>query len=428
MGWCYRVPICGASWGFQEHWDIVSTYYALRAGRSDHYIRELEEFIRSRYGGRVDLFNSGRSALEVALRRILRLRPGAEGGSVVVPSLICRSVLQKIWLCGLTPLFFDIGTDLCANPAEAMAAVRDDTIAILYPHLYGRVTDLAELRAFANKRALPLIEDCAAAFCLGTASEGAGSWGDYVIFSFSQGKTLVAGSGGALVDRTGNATEEPSSLPWPVADELRLSRAKALFAAFTAHPRLGYVVERLIRRKPALLGAGMHDSVHALSHVDARIVCSQITRWRSMYSRKRAIVAYYGKCLSDTSLSLPQYMDDRYVGRLFVSFPGSIIYSRTATHYCSPAVAFLRSQGVQVQLPYFPGHRLVDTHNLPIQGLAVTEDLSTRIIEVPSQPALRRSQIRYICQLLNRTAQRFVNSHYDSTRVDVQSALSIARQ
>ena len=86
-----------------------------------------------------------------------------------------------------------------AGLEEIKTRVSDKTRAIMVVHYGGLSKDIKEIREFADKEGLILIEDAAQA--LGTEEGGRelGTWGDFACFSFHGTKNFKAGEGGALV-------------------------------------------------------------------------------------------------------------------------------------------------------------------------------------------------------------------------------------
>jgi dTDP-4-amino-4,6-dideoxygalactose transaminase len=90
---------------------------------------------------------------------------------VALPSLICQAVPDAILSAGLEPLFFDIGEDLAASQIEAArVAEAGGAVAVVFPYIYGKVSDCATLAAHYKKAGRYLIEDAAASFLVSDAT------------------------------------------------------------------------------------------------------------------------------------------------------------------------------------------------------------------------------------------------------------------
>lgn len=139
---------------------------------------------------------SGTYAIELALRAV-DVGPDDE---VVLAAYEFPGSFLCVEAVGAIPVLVDVdplNCNLC--PARLSEAVGDRTKAIIVSHLHGGVVPMSEVKAIADARGVPVIED--AAQCPGSRVEGrrAGSWGDVGVLSFGGSKLLSAGRGGALV-------------------------------------------------------------------------------------------------------------------------------------------------------------------------------------------------------------------------------------
>jgi dTDP-4-amino-4,6-dideoxygalactose transaminase len=140
---------------------------------------------------------SGTDALLLSLRA-LDVGPGDE---VVTPAYSFFASASTISLAGARPVFCDIEPDTYnLDPERLAAALTPRTRAVIAVHLFGQCADMEAIRAVADRRSLPVIED--AAQSIGAAWKGrrAGQWGTLACFSFFPTKNLgSAGDGGMVV-------------------------------------------------------------------------------------------------------------------------------------------------------------------------------------------------------------------------------------
>lgn len=143
--------------------------------------------------GDVRLVTSGRIAIALALREI----GAGPGDAVLVPAYHSKSMVAPVVACGAEPVFFQVGADTMAS-LDDIAAKRDARVkAIMVTSYFGFPQPLAEIRAWCDRHAIALIEDCAHAFFGRHAGRSAGGWGDYAIASSM--KFFPIYEGGALV-------------------------------------------------------------------------------------------------------------------------------------------------------------------------------------------------------------------------------------
>lgn len=154
--------------------------------------KRLEEF----YGVRHALCVSSATAGLLALALALELR-GAQ--FVTTPYTYGGSVAGWL-LLGNRPVFADINPlTLTLDAESAGRSVTSETKALLAVDIYGNPADGEALRRLAGERGLWYIADCAQSFGARRAGRPAGVLADACVISFTSGKTLFAGEGGAVL-------------------------------------------------------------------------------------------------------------------------------------------------------------------------------------------------------------------------------------
>jgi UDP-4-amino-4-deoxy-L-arabinose-oxoglutarate aminotransferase len=131
---------------------------------------------------------SGAAALLLALKA-LDIGPGSE---VVMPTYVCRSVLEAVISAGATPVCCDVGRQWVVTPESLAPRITLRARALILPHIYGVFVEVQKFRHFG----LPIIEDCAQA----VDKQGRRMLaGDIGVFSFHPTKCLTTGEGGMAV-------------------------------------------------------------------------------------------------------------------------------------------------------------------------------------------------------------------------------------
>lgn len=143
--------------------------------------------------------NSCTSALQVACGAI-GLEPGDE--VIVTPwSMSCSATAPLVF--GAVPVFADIDAEtFCLDPDSVESVITDRTRAIIVVDLFGQPYD-QRINDIAAKHGLHVIEDAAQAIGSEYKGDAAGTLGDIGCFSFTQGKHLTCGEGGALTSKNG---------------------------------------------------------------------------------------------------------------------------------------------------------------------------------------------------------------------------------
>ncbi len=176
-----------------------------------------------------------------------------------MPAYTFKAMAFIVKAAGLKPVFVDCKPqDLNIDENAVESKITDRTRAILVSHMFGVPCEFRKLTVIARKYGLLLIEDCAHAcgsFCEGQRT---GSFGDFSLFSFGVGKSIVCLGGGIV------ATDDPAldtfvrkstaMLPFPSRFEL-LSRAVRVWLAslLTRQPFFTLLTY------PVLLVAGLFD-------------------------------------------------------------------------------------------------------------------------------------------------------------------------
>ena len=134
---------------------------------------------------------SGTSALVLALR-VLGI---ADGDEVIIPTYVCRNVMEAVMAVGATPVLADVNDHGLLPVDSVRGRMSSKTRAIVAVHIFGFPCDVAALRSIG----IPVIEDACQAFGLRVGNSEAGSLGDLGVFSFHATKLLTTGEGGMLV-------------------------------------------------------------------------------------------------------------------------------------------------------------------------------------------------------------------------------------
>ncbi len=193
---------------------IAGVAEVLRSGwiTSGPQVKAFEQAISTFCGGRpVRAYNSGTSALEVALR-VAGIGPGDE---VITTPLSWVSTASVILMVGARPVFVDIDP-LTRNIDLDLAkrAITKKTRAIIPVHLAGLPVDMDQLYSLAAEYKLRVIEDAAQAYGASWKGKPIGAQGDLVMFSFHANKNVTSAEGGCLV--------MPDEQAVPLAEKLRL--------------------------------------------------------------------------------------------------------------------------------------------------------------------------------------------------------------
>ena len=191
--------------------------------------------------------SSGSAALLVAL---LSLGVSADD-EVIVPTYVCKSVMNTVLSLGAKCVLCDIGSHWTMTSESVESKITERTKAIVLVHIFGIEADSESLRSTG----IPIIEDCCQA--LGQTSEGSwiGGRGDVAVYSFHPTKCLSAGEGGII------ATNNPS-LSLAIEENFNSNKIPFCF-----------------------------------SDIQASLALSQLKRYNGVLQRRKAIADLYFKLL-----------------------------------------------------------------------------------------------------------------------------------
>jgi perosamine synthetase len=133
----------------------------------------------------------------VALLQGLRLLPIRAGDNVLVPSVICSSVLAPFNASGIKVRYYDIDDHLKPKFDTAREMLDSRTRAFLGVHYFGFPQNVDEIKGFCERYGLQYIEDNSHGFLSAMGSRPLGTFGEVAIFS--QRKTQALPHGGALL-------------------------------------------------------------------------------------------------------------------------------------------------------------------------------------------------------------------------------------
>ena len=139
---------------------------------------------------------SGTDALRFALMA-LDLGPGDE---IMTTNFSWISTASCISMIGATPVFCDIDPDTYHLSIESVRRMYQPEVkAIVYPHLFGNISDMTEIQDFCEEKNIKLIEDACQSFGANRDGQYAGTYGDIATLSFNANKPVAGISGGGAV-------------------------------------------------------------------------------------------------------------------------------------------------------------------------------------------------------------------------------------
>ncbi|WP_421198049.1 DegT/DnrJ/EryC1/StrS family aminotransferase [Aeromonas enteropelogenes] len=296
---------------------------------------------------------NGTVALHLALLA-LDIGPGDE---IIVPSFTYIASVNAIRYVGATPVFVDIEpASWQLNICLLATLLTDKTKAIMGVHIYGHPCDMLSLQKFAQDHKLFLIEDCAEAFGSFISGRHVGTFSDIATYSFFGNKTITTGEGGMVVTRHKELDAK-----------IRHLKGQGLMSGREYwHDIIGYN--------------------YRMTNICAAIGLAQLERAASFLERKKKLVDFYQKKLSELPLTFQHVQDD-------VTHSWWMFSILTETSKQRDALRdHLAVHGVETRPLFNPVHRM-PMYAIGQQQLPISEDISSRGVNLPSWPGLTEGML-----------------------------------
>jgi dTDP-4-amino-4,6-dideoxygalactose transaminase len=328
-------------------------------------VQALEEEIRGATGAaHAVAVANGTAALHLA-SAALGLGPGDE---VICPSLTFvasasapRALGADIRLCA------SVGShDLAVDPAAIEASLSDRTRAIVVVHYAGFACDMEAIRAIAEPRGIPIIEDCAHALFTRHRGRMLGLHGRVGCFSFYSNKNATCGEGGALI------TDDAE-----LAESLRRLRSH------------GMTVPTLDRKRGR---ASSYDVIvpgfnYRIDEIRAALLRVQLGRLPKRLERRRQLFQRYAAAFAGTAVQLP-FTEGRHADELEETGVHILPVVLPAGTDRTALVEQLKKRGIQTSVHYPAIHTFSAYSDQDTPSLRATGELSNRELSLPFYPDL----------------------------------------
>ncbi len=307
---------------------------------------------------------NGLDALRLIFEGYKILEQLQEGDEVLVASNTYIATIIAIKQAGLVPVLVE-ATLLTYNFdfEDLQHKITQKTKVILPTHLYGKLTDMEQVSAFAKAYHLLVITDCAqshgAKYINGNRS---GSLADASAHSFYPTKNLGAlGDAGAIT-----------------TDSEALSQVVKKYRNYGFKER--YVAEY----------AGINSR---LDEIQAAFLRIKLRELDIQNQRRREIAMQYLSKINNQHIILPQFDEgENHVWHLFV----------VRSKYRDLLQSYLKQQGIGTNIHYpLPPHKQEALSEYHMQSFPVCEQLHKEVLSIPLSPALSEEDVEKIITALN---------------------------
>ncbi len=337
---------------FQQSWFILGK-------QVQNFEKEFSDYCETNYGIGVA---SGTEALYLALKA-LDIGQGDE--VITVPNTAVPTILA-ISLAKAAPIFVDIDPKTYTlDPNFLEKALTKKTKAIIPVHLYGQMADMSPIMYIAENNNTPIIEDACQAHGTLYHEKKSGSFGLMGCFSFYPSKNLGAyGDGGMIVSNNKQLVEKLK---------------KMRNCGFSNKYHCEYL--------------GINSRLDELQAAILRVKLKHLDKWNQA-RRERAKL--YNNFIKNEQIIKPvEASYARHIYHLYV-----IRCSKR-----NELQKFLTEKGIQTFIHYPTPIYLQPAYkglNLAPGSFPLAEQCAKEILSLPMYPELKREQIEYICDTINK--------------------------
>ena len=313
--------------------------------------KKIDEFLESNQTVAV---TNGTIAIQLALRAL-----DIQGGEVITTPFTWIATSSSILWERCKPVFVDIEKDTFnIDPNKITSAITNKTRAILGVHVFSNPCNIEAIRHIANEHHLSVIYDGAHAFGVKYKNRSVLDYGDISTTSFHATKLLNSGEGGAVFAK-GTLKEHLQSLRF-----------------------FGYDSQKRITK----IGCnGKMTEIHAsLGLINLQLVPEIIQRRKEIFHR-------YANKLSN-KVQYQVFDEDAYN----YSYMPVVFESEEQT---LAVIKKLQEANVFPRRYFYPSLNLVETVGKYV-SCPISEDISKRILALPSYHLLHNQEIDIISELI----------------------------
>ena len=327
------------------------------------YVAKLEsEFAKAIGSKNAIVVNNGTSALMLALLGI-NIKQGDE---VIIPGFCFVAVGNMVLQAGAKPIYVDVDRDTWnIDAGKIKEKITDKTKAILVVHNYGNPCDMDEIIKIAKEKGICLIEDAAEAHFSKYKGKCVGTIGDIGCFSFHATKMIATGEGGAVV--TNNLE---------IDKKMRAIRSHGMSSrGFYWHDEIG----NNFRLANVLAAIG----VAQLENID-----------KILENKKRVYNSYKEKLEKIEGIEFQKFQENSEPIIWAVALKINPEKFRMGRN---EIIEEMKKKGIETRPGFYPFHAM-PIYNSPI--LPIADEISKKIISLPSFPTLTEEEIVHICDSL----------------------------
>lgn len=340
---------------------INSNWISSRGSYIDKFEHALQEYLGVKHA--ITVCNGS-----VSLMLILRSLGIGVGDYVLTPTLTYAATVSSINNVGAHALLVD-SDESFQMTTQIEKYFIPELKAVLLPQLYGSAPDMDYFVGLCKKNNVPLIEDSAEVFGCDYNGKKLGTLGTASSFSFFGNKTITTGEGGCV------CTDDDA-----LAEKMRLIKNQSHIAWFE-HNGPGYNFR--------------------MTNIQAAIGLAQLEQVNEIVAKKKKIAEYYRKHLTyKITIPFPNIAVNSSEWMPLFMLPEGIPYLKFYEE--------MRKMGIDTRPAFKPIH-LMSGFSARLESPAdVAEKIYGRGFNLPSFPDLKKKQLKYICDAVN----KFIEEQY----------------
>lgn len=348
---------------------VMNSGWYTEAAKTREFEKLFADFVGTKYAIAV---TSGMAALYVGLKA---MGIGSKD-EVIVPDLTFVASPNSIEMTGAKPILVDVESySLNLDLSKLKKLLTKKTKAIMPVDFNGRSTNMDELKEFADKHDLLLIED--ACHAIGSYHDNGNHMGtisDIGIFSFSIPKIITTGQGGMII-----------------------TNDKKTYESCLALKDFG----RDINAKKDMLKAFQHDTIgynFKFTEFQAAVGIAQIKKLKERILQKRKMFKLYQELL--LSIDKINFISTD-LNRIT---PWMIDIMLKTRKQRQNLIEYLRQKNIETRI-YYPAIHNLKPYRQSNKKFPISSDVSSRGLWLPSSVSLTDDQIQMICTEITKSFQ-----------------------
>ncbi len=350
----------------------------------------------------------------VAMYAILKSLGVGQDDEVILPGYTCVMDVNPIKYLGAKPVYVDIDPTTYNIDVELLEEkITSRTKVIIAQHTYGYPCEMDAIMEIAERRGIPVVEDCCLA--MGSRYKGklCGTFGVASYWSFQWNKPFTTGIGGMattndddlaakILDLRKNALSDP-----PTKAALMLSIQRMVYRTFI-YPRttaLATLLFRWLTKKGIVVGSSStaeykpvmaDDFFMGMSAGQARAGLRHLKKLDKNISHRKQMLKTYDQLLADAGFQVPKIPD--YMDPSLVRYPVRVASKANAI---ALAPKHFIELGTWFECPLHPIETPMHMYDYVDGMCPVAEKASREVVNLPTHPRAGKSTAKRSVKLIS---------------------------